>query len=65
LAGAAPAWGGGVYPVEIEGGVYDLMKRFGGLKPGQMDDWQAVSAARELTSRCVGKAPIVELQLRA
>jgi hypothetical protein len=37
--------GAAVYPVEIDGGVYDLMERFAGLKVGQMDDRRAVSAA--------------------
>jgi hypothetical protein len=37
--------GAAVYPVEIDGGVYDLVERFGGLKPSQMDDRRAVSAA--------------------
>jgi hypothetical protein len=56
--------GAAVYPVEISGATFDLMERFAGLKVGQMDDRRAVSAARELTSRCVDKDRIIALRLR-
>jgi hypothetical protein len=37
--------GAAVYPVEIDATTFDLMERFGGLKPDKMDDRQAVAAA--------------------
>jgi hypothetical protein len=56
--------GAAVYPLEADAATFDLMERFAGLNVGQMDDRRAVSAAPELTSRCVGKACILALQLR-
>jgi hypothetical protein len=37
--------GRAVYPLEIDAATFNLMERFAGLKSGQMDDRQAVSAA--------------------
>ena len=37
--------GRAVYPVEVDTMIFDLMERFGGLKPHKMDDRQAVAVA--------------------
>src|SRR5262249_3004327 len=37
--------GAAVYPVEIDATTFDLMERFGGLKPDKMDDRHAVAVA--------------------
>jgi hypothetical protein len=37
--------GAAVYPVEIDGRVFDLMVRFGGLQPHQEGDKQAIADA--------------------
>jgi hypothetical protein len=57
--------GRAVYPLEIDASTFDLMEQYAGLKPGQMDNRQAVSVAlgrllhlaisallRETASRC-------------
>jgi len=37
--------GAAVYPVEVDGQLFDLMERFGGLDPKNVDNKQAVRAA--------------------
>jgi hypothetical protein len=37
--------GTAVYPVEIDGRLFDLMQRFGGLRDDKIDDRKAVSIA--------------------
>ena len=37
--------GAAVYPVEVDGELFTLMERFGGLEPNRAGDRQAVAAA--------------------
>ena len=37
--------GAAVYPVEVDGQLFDLMERFGGLRDGRTGDRQAVATA--------------------
>jgi len=37
--------GAAVYPVEVDGMMFDLMERFGGLKDSNVGDRQAVAVA--------------------
>jgi hypothetical protein len=37
--------GAAVYPVEVDGTIFDLMERFGGLQASKVTDRQAVAAA--------------------
>ena len=37
--------GAAVYPVEVDGQLFDLMERFGGLKDSNTDNRQAVATA--------------------
>jgi hypothetical protein len=37
--------GAAVYPVEVDAATFDLMERFGGLKPNEASDREAVSEA--------------------
>ena len=56
--------GAAVYPVEVDGQIFDLMERFAGLPPGKIEDKQAVAVALgRLLHRALG-ALLREANLR-
>ena len=42
---ARRARGAAVYSIEVDGTTFDLLERFGGLRPEKVDDREAVSVA--------------------